>query len=64
MGFFFYIYMITKFYITNDKNSNEKGQIVRELQKQYVKVRIKSLDITGISLIPGQVNTHVSAETL
>ena len=49
------IYMITKYYITNSKNF-KKGQIVKELEKQYVKVRIESLDITSISkYIPSQV---------
>ena len=39
--------MITKYYITNGKNF-KKGRIVKELEKQYVKVRIESLDITRI----------------
>ena len=45
------MYIETKFYITNGKNSNKKGRILRELQKQlqYVKIRTKSLVITDIS---------------
>ena len=41
--------MITKYYITNGKKFKKKGQIVKELEKQYVKVRIEVLDIIGIS---------------
>ena len=41
--------MKTKFYVTNGKNSNKKGRIIRLLQKQCVKIRTKSLVITGIS---------------
>ena len=33
----------------------KKGRIVKELEKQYVKVRIESLDITGISKYQGLV---------
>ena len=42
--------MITKYYITNDKNLKKKGRIVKELriEKQYVKVRNESLDSAGI----------------
>ena len=37
-----YIYMITKYYITNGKDLiKKKGGIVKELEKQYVKVRIE-----------------------
>ena len=41
--------MITKYYITNGKKFKKKGQIVKELEKQYAKVRIELLDISGIS---------------
>ena len=40
--------MGTKFYITNGKNSNKKGRIIRQLQKQCVKIRTESLVIAGI----------------
>ena len=40
--------MKTKFYIINGKNSNKKGRIVIELQKQCVKIGMKSLVITDI----------------
>ena len=50
-----YIYIKTKFYITNGKNSNKKGRIVKELQKQCVKIRTKSLVITNISKYQGPV---------
>ena len=44
-----YLYIITKFYITTGENSNKEGRIARELQKQCVKLRMKSLVITDIS---------------
>ena len=44
--------MITKYYITNRKKFKKKGQRVKELEKQHVKVRIEVLDITGISKYP------------
>ena len=43
-----YIYKITKFFITNAKNSSKKEHRVRELEKRYAKLRLKSL-VTGIS---------------
>ena len=33
--------MITKYYITNSKNFKKKGRIVKELEKQYVKDKVR-----------------------
>ena len=46
---YLYMYKITKFYITNGKNSSKKERIVRELEKPFVRLRMKLLVITGIS---------------
>ena len=46
-----HIHKITKFYyiykiVLNGKNSSNKEQIVRVLEKQYVKLKMKSLVIS------------------